>query len=143
MKSNVKKVSKASRENNEPYLQELDRQLGAYFSNRLKKFDLKALGISSDLGELEGTELQRKVWKELLAVPFGQTITYLELAKRVEKPKAVRAVANAVGANPLHILIPCHRIVPSSPKTKGDLGGYAGGIEVKRFLLSFEGVQIS
>jgi methylated-DNA-[protein]-cysteine S-methyltransferase len=121
-------------------IKELDKQLKRYFSSKKDKaFNLKLLGISPDLRELPGTPLQKKVWKELLRIPFGKTVSYLDLAKKVGNPKAVRAVANAVGANPLHIIIPCHRVLPTKPKSKGDIGGYAGGVEVKRLLLSYEG----
>ncbi len=93
-----------------------------------------------DLKKLKGTEFQKKVWAELLKIPKGQTITYKELAKKIGKIKAVRAVANAVGANPLLIKIPCHRVVRSD----GTLGGYSGkgGIKNKRELLLKEGVKI-
>jgi methylated-DNA-[protein]-cysteine S-methyltransferase len=84
-----------------------------------------------------GTPLQQKVWQELLRIPKGQVVTYAWLAKKVGKPKAVRAVANAVAANPLPIEIPCHRVVRSD----GELGGYSGpgGAEGKRKLLKKEG----
>src|SRR3989344_2712409 len=75
-----------------------------------------------NIDNLRGTEFQKKVWKEILKIPEGETITYKELAKRIEKQKAIRAVANAVGANPALVLIPCHRVVRSD----GSLGGYSG-----------------
>ena len=86
----------------------------------------------------EGTPFQQKVWTELLRIPKGKTITYKELAERVGKPRAVRAVANAVGANKLLVTIPCHRVVRSD----GSLGGYSGkgGEKQKRILLQKEGV---
>lgn len=84
----------------------------------------------------EGTPFQQKVWRELLKIPKGNTITYKELAKRVGRPKAIRAVANAVGANKLLVTIPCHRVVRSD----GGLGGYSGsgGVKQKRALLKKE-----
>ena len=90
--------------------------------------------------KLKGTVFQKKVWRELLKIPKGQTLTYKELAKRVGKPKAVRAVANAVGANPMAPLIPCHRVVRSD----GTLGGYSGkgGVKAKFRLLKKEGAVI-
>jgi methylated-DNA-[protein]-cysteine S-methyltransferase len=90
-----------------------------------------------DVEKLKGTPFQKKVWQAILRIPKGKTITYQELARQVGKPKAVRAVANAVGANPLTIIIPCHRVVRSD----GSLGGYsgAGGTKTKRALLSQEG----
>lgn len=101
-------------------------------------------------GKLKGTAFQKKVWKALCNIPKGKTITYKELAKKIGKPKAVRAVANAVGANPrpndgsvgqaCAPYIPCHRVVRSD----GSLGGYSGqgGIKTKRALLLKEGVKI-
>ena len=82
-----------------------------------------------------GTDFQKNVWQELLKIPYGATITYADLAARLGRPKAVRAVANANGANALSIFAPCHRVVGSN----GSFGGYAGGIEAKRFLLGLEG----
>lgn len=90
--------------------------------------------------KLKGTPFQKKVWRELLNIPKGKIITYKELAKKIGKPKAVRAVANAVGANPLTIIIPCHRVIRSD----GTLGGYSGrgGIKTKRALLMKEGIDL-
>mgnify|MGYP003394598916 CR=1 FL=1 len=84
----------------------------------------------------EGTVFQQKVWKELLKIPKGKTATYKELAERIGKPRAIRAVANAVGANKLLVTIPCHRIIRSD----GGLGGYSGpgGVKRKRELLKKE-----
>ncbi len=88
----------------------------------------------------KGTDFQMQVWEELLKIPKGQVVTYTELAKRIGKPKAVRAVANACGKNPDAPRVPCHRVVRSD----GGLGGYsgAGGIEQKRALLQSEGVIV-
>jgi methylated-DNA-[protein]-cysteine S-methyltransferase len=90
--------------------------------------------------KLKGTVFQKKVWSRLLKIPKGKTMTYKELAKSIDRPKAVRAVANAVGANPCPPFIPCHRVVRSD----GTLGGYSGkgGIKTKRALLIKEGVKI-
>lgn len=87
---------------------------------------------------LTGTKFQKSVWKEIAKIPKGKTITYKELAIKIDKPKAVRAVANAVGANPLLIEIPCHRVVRSD----GKIGGYSGkgGVKAKKKLLISEGV---
>jgi methylated-DNA-[protein]-cysteine S-methyltransferase len=95
---------------------------------------------SSDVNKLKGTDFQKKVWRELCKIPKGKTITYKELARRIGKPKAIRAVASAVGANPMTVVIPCHRVVRSD----GTLGGYSGkgGIKTKRTLLLQEGVEI-
>ncbi len=88
----------------------------------------------------DGTPFQQKVWTELLRIPKGKTISYMELAKRIGKPRAVRAVANAVGANKLLVTIPCHRVVRSD----GSLGGYSGkgGQKQKWALLKKEGVRM-
>ncbi len=86
-----------------------------------------------NINKLKGTDFQKKVWKSLLQIPKGKTITYKELAKKINKPKAIRAVANAVGANPVTIKIPCHRVIRSD----GSIGGYSGkgGTKTKLALL--------
>ncbi len=84
---------------------------------------------------LEGTPFQRAVWDELRAIPRGETITYAELARRIGNPKAVRAVAQACGANPVGVLVPCHRVIG----TDGSLTGFASGVDRKRALLEREG----
>ena len=84
-----------------------------------------------------GTEFQRKVWAELEFIPYGKTISYLELAKRLGDPKCIRAAGRANGANPISILIPCHRVIGSD----GSLIGYGGGLERKQALLELEGAR--
>ncbi len=93
-----------------------------------------------NFGKLKGTLFQKKVWREILKIPKGETITYKELARKIGKPLAVRVVENAVGANPLPITIPCHRVIRSD----GALGGYSGkgGAKIKKTLLRKEGVII-
>ena len=90
-------------------------------------------------GELKiamtGTKFQQAVWKEMLKIPPGKVLTYAEVAKRIKNPKAVRAVGTACGANPVAIIVPCHRIVGSN----GGLGGFGGGLPMKRLLLEHEG----
>lgn len=105
------------------------RQLDEYFAGRRRAFDMPLL--------LAGTDFQVKVWNELLKIPFGETISYGDLAQRIGMPKAVRAVANANGANTLSVFVPCHRVIGSDRS----LTGYGGGIEVKRRLLELEGVR--
>ncbi len=83
---------------------------------------------------LKGTDFRQKVWNGLRKIPYGQTITYKELAQRIGSPKGYRAVANACGANPCPILIPCHRVVASG----GHLGGYSGGLDIKLALINTE-----
>jgi len=105
-------------------------QLSRYFRQRLAKFTIPL--------DDRGTPFQRRVWKELQRIPYGQTITYKELARRIGAPKAYQAVGQAVGANPLPILIPCHRVVGCD----GSLRGYACGVKTKEFLLRLEGALI-
>ncbi|MCL4797051.1 MAG: methylated-DNA--[protein]-cysteine S-methyltransferase [Bryobacteraceae bacterium] len=102
------------------------RQLELYFQAKLKEFDLAL--------RPEGTEFQQQVWTELRCIPYGATVTYGELARRIGHPAAVRAVGLANGANPIAIVIPCHRVVGAG----GKLTGYAGGLDVKRRLLALE-----
>lgn len=101
-------------------------QLKAYFNNQLKTFDLKL--------NPEGTDFQKKVWKQLEKIPYGKTISYLDLAKQLGDPKTIRAAASANGKNPLWIIIPCHRVIG----TDGSLTGYAGGLHRKQWLLNHE-----
>lgn len=107
-------------------LQDCVHQLIEYFSGERTKFDL--------ILNPEGTEFQRKVWTKLQTIPYGKSISYLELSKQLGDVKAIRAVANANGKNPLWIIIPCHRVIGSD----GSLTGYAGGLYRKQWLLSHE-----
>lgn len=102
-------------------------QLKEYFDGKRKEFDLQL--------ETEGTEFQKKVWDELVKIPFGTTISYKELAVRMGDEKVIRAAASANGANPLPIVIPCHRVIGSD----GSLVGYGGGLKIKERLLTLEG----
>jgi AraC family transcriptional regulator of adaptative response/methylated-DNA-[protein]-cysteine methyltransferase len=86
--------------------------------------------------DLQGTEFQREVWNQLLAIPAGKTRTYLDVAQAINRPKATRAVAQACGANPIAVVVPCHRVVMSD----GSIGGYSGLPGVKKALLAAEGV---
>lgn len=101
-------------------------QLEAYFNGELTGFDLPI--------ELDGTGFQRTVWASLQDIPYGDTISYSELARRIGQPSASRAVGLANGRNPISIVVPCHRVVGSN----GSLTGYGGGLDRKRFLLSLE-----
>ena len=101
-------------------------QLNDYFEGKRKQFSLKL--------HPEGTDFQKQVWKLLEQIPYGKTISYLELSKQLGDVKAIRAVANANGKNPLWILIPCHRVIGSD----GSLTGYAGGLHRKKWLLEHE-----
>ena len=101
-------------------------QLSAYFAGESTYFDLKL--------NPQGTDFQKKVWHELLKVPYGRTLSYLDLARRLGDEKAIRAVAAANGKNPIWLVIPCHRIIGSD----GSLTGYAGGLWRKKWLIEFE-----
>lgn len=96
------------------------------------------MNVDIRISKLKGTAFQKSVWEQLMRIPRGEVVTYRELARRIGRPKAVRAVANAVGANPLIVTIPCHRVIRSD----GTLGGYSGpgGTETKKKLLEKEGV---
>lgn len=94
-----------------------------------------AAGLNFDL---RGTDFQKKVWRELLRIPTGKTRSYAEIASRIGHPNAYRAVANACGANPVAIAVPCHRVIASG----GKIGGYGGGLDRKRKLLANEGVSV-
>jgi len=87
---------------------------------------------------LQGTPFQRRVWRALLRVPYGETLTYGELASRIGRPSAARAVGHANGANPLSVIVPCHRLVGAN----GALVDYGGGLERKQFLLSLEAAAV-
>jgi methylated-DNA-[protein]-cysteine S-methyltransferase len=106
------------------------RQLESYFAGRLTEFSLPLAP--------KGTPFQLRVWRELQNIPYGDTISYGELAKRVGNPKASRAVGAANGSNPLPIVIPCHRVIGNN----GNLVGYGGGIDIKKALLSLEHSQL-
>ena len=112
----------------EPFREPI-RQLAAYFAGELTTFDLPLAPA--------GTPFQQAVWKALLDIPYGETISYGELARRIGKPKAVRAVGAANGQNPLAIVVPCHRVIGSN----GRLTGYGGGLAVKETLLALERKQ--
>ena len=107
------------------------RQLRAYFDGQLKEFDLAL--------DLEGTAFQKRVWDELVKIPYGRTRSYRELACDIGAPKAIRAVGAANGSNPAPIVVPCHRVIGSS----GKLVGYGGGLELKRRLLELEGCVVT
>ncbi len=113
-------------EQDDEILQKTRKQLDEYFDMRRKKFDIPIITV--------GTDFQKRVWDALMKVPYGTTSTYLQLAKDINNEKAVRAVANANGANSIGIIIPCHRIIGSN----GELTGYGGGLPLKKRLLELE-----
>ena len=110
-------------------LRSAQRELEEYFAGERREFSL-ALAP-------EGTPFQKRVWQALREIPYGETISYLELARRVGSPRGFRAVGQANGHNPISIIVPCHRVIAAD----GSLGGYGGGLERKRFLLALEKSQ--
>ncbi len=107
-------------------LLEAERQLNEYFARKRRSFSVPL--------DMRGTHFQRSVWETLLAIPFGETRTYGQLAKQLGNPQAARAVGAANGRNPISIIVPCHRVIGSS----GRLTGFAGGLEAKERLLNLE-----
>jgi methylated-DNA-[protein]-cysteine S-methyltransferase len=124
------KVSRADWEQSEKPFAEVIDQLRAYFAGQRKEFDLVL--------ELQGTPFQVTVWEALRTIPYGQTISYAELARRIGNPQAVRAVGLANGSNPIPIIVPCHRVIGSN----GSLTGFGGGLENKQKLLALESGQL-
>jgi methylated-DNA-[protein]-cysteine S-methyltransferase len=110
-----------------PVIKETVTQLEEYFARERTEFDVPM--------ELDGTEFQKQVWAELARIPYGETISYGELARRVGRPKGPRAVGQANGKNPIPIIVPCHRVLAGN-----GIGGYGGGLPMKRALLAVEGV---
>lgn len=108
------------------YIKEVKSQLDEYFKGKRELFDLNI--------KINGTDFQNKVWNELTKIPYGETISYKELATRIGNDKACRAVGNANNKNKISIVIPCHRVVGSNKK----LVGYAGGLEKKEWLINHE-----
>jgi methylated-DNA-[protein]-cysteine S-methyltransferase len=106
---------------------EAERQLRAYFAGQLRRFELPL--------DMQGTEFQLRVWRELENIPYGETRSYTQIAAAINAPQAVRAVGAANGANPIPIIVPCHRVIGSS----GKLVGYGGGLPLKKRLLALEG----
>lgn len=102
------------------------QELNEYFAGSRQSFNIPTISV--------GTTLQISVWKELSKIPYGSTTTYAAISMQCGIPKGVRAVANAIGSNPLSIIVPCHRVIGAS----GSLTGYAGGLDAKRGLLEFE-----
>lgn len=110
-------------------LKDTIRQLGLYFQAKLREFQVPVAP--------KGTDFQRSVWSQLQQIPYGETTTYGELARRLGSPKAMRAVGLANGSNPISIIIPCHRVIGRD----GSLTGYGGGLPVKQALLALESGQ--
>lgn len=111
-----------------PLLKKCCEQLDDYFSGKRKTFDVPL--------DLHGTDFQKCVWRELQKIPFGKTVSYGNIAKKIKNPQAFRAVGNANNKNPIGIIVPCHRVIGAN----GKLVGYAGGLNKKKWLLKHEGV---
>lgn len=108
---------------------EIRLQLRLYLAGNLRQFD-----VPIDIEKLKGTSFQKEIWNGLLSIPFAETCSYKELADKLNRPKAYRAVGSANGKNPIPIIIPCHRVIAHN----GGLGGYALGLEFKKRLLKLE-----
>lgn len=113
-----------------PVLETATAQLGEYFAGQRREFDIPL--------DLKGTDFQRAAWSVLAGVPYGETRSYRQQAEAIGRPEAVRAVGAANGANPVPIVLPCHRIVGSD----GSLTGYGGGLSIKEYLLNHEQTQL-
>jgi O-6-methylguanine DNA methyltransferase len=109
-----------------PLVDKLTQELGEYFAGKRREFSLPV--------EPRGTEFQCAVWRAIAAIPYGETLTYAEVAREAGRKSAVRATGTATGANPIPILIPCHRVIAAH----GKLGGFSGGLDAKRRLLALE-----
>jgi len=112
-------------------MREALHQFRLYFAGELQAFDLPL--------EMVGTDFQKRVWRELRNIPYGETRSYGQLAERIGAPRAVRAVGAANGRNPIPIIVPCHRVIGSS----GKLVGFGGGLEWKRMLLDLESANVN
>ncbi len=106
------------------------KQIEEYLAGQRKQFNVDF--------DIAGTPFQMQVWRELYKIPFGKTVSYSDIARRINNPKAVRAVGSANGKNPICIIIPCHRVIAAN----GMIGGYGGGLPRKRHLLKVEGVML-
>ncbi|CAH7065010.1 Methylated-DNA--protein-cysteine methyltransferase [Vibrio chagasii] len=113
--------------NHDELCRKVSRQLDEYFAGKRTEFDLP-------LRATKGTDFQKSAWHALTSIPYGETISYGEQAKRMDNPKAVRAVGGANGKNPFSIVVPCHRVIGAN----GTLTGYTGGMNRKEWLLDFE-----
>ena len=119
-------VNEDFRKETSPVIEQTKRQLDDYFAGNRKEFDIQLHTF--------GTDFQNRVWKALLDIPYGKTRTYMEIAKSIGNAMGVRAVAQAIGANSIDIIVPCHRVIGSNHS----LTGFAGGLDKKRFLLELE-----
>lgn len=133
----------------EPHREHIDRRMSRYFNAKCHETTTDVIkraieeireyfgGVRREFSlptQMAGTEFQRRVWSELMTIPYGETISYGQLARRIGNPKGVRAVAMACASNPVSIIVPCHRVIGSDKS----LTGYGGGLEAKRALLQLE-----
>ena len=125
-KEDIEEIAKNSIQKETSLIKNTKQQLDEYFAGKRKKFNIPI--------KLDGTDFQIKVWKELLKIPYGETCSYLDIAKCIGNPKASRAVGMANNKNKIIIIVPCHRVIGSNKK----LVGYACGLEVKEKLLELE-----
>lgn len=113
-----------------PHLNAAESQLAEYFAKRRNTFEIKF--------DRQGTTFQKKVWQQLSKIPFGETCSYGDIAKRIRNPRSVRAVGLANGSNPVSIIVPCHRVIGAD----GSLTGFGGGLDIKHKLLTHEGLLL-
>jgi len=126
----LKRTSEDVKPPKTPFGREVRDQLKNYFAKKLTRFDVNL--------DLQGTDFQKKVWTELRKIPYGSMVSYGHIAQRIGKPKAARAIGSANHRNPISIIVPCHRVIGA----KGQLTGYAGGLDMKAFLLQLEGALL-
>lgn len=112
-------------------LKQAVKELQEYFAGKRQDFSIPL--------DLQGTDFQKRVWQALQRIPYGQTISYKQLAANIKNPKAVRAVGGANGKNPVCIIVPCHRVIAAD----GGIGGYSGGLSMKKKLLTIEGASLA
>ncbi len=125
-KPNRVRIADVESKPNHPILEKTAKQLSQYFSGKRTQFEIDF--------EFYGTEFQKKVWRALTEIPYGETQTYLQIAKKIRSPKSCRAVGAANGKNPISLMVPCHRVIGSN----GNLTGFAGGLKAKKYLLDLE-----
>jgi methylated-DNA-[protein]-cysteine S-methyltransferase len=127
----VKKGIKSTQNSSSEIIDQCIRQLDEYFQGKRETFELKL--------NPKGTEFQKRVWKELWEIPYGKTLSYGDIARRIKNQEAVRAVGQAIGRNPISIIIPCHRVIGGN----GSLTGFASGLWRKEWLLKHEGIDLN
>jgi methylated-DNA-[protein]-cysteine S-methyltransferase len=120
------RLPELTRDDDHPVLRKAEKELAEYFAGKRKRFTVKL--------DFSGTDFQKKVWQALLEIPFGETRSYGQIARKLGKPSAMRAVGAANGRNPISIIAPCHRVIGAN----GTLTGFAGGLKAKETLLALE-----